>query len=100
MFLKNRRSITSASDESSDNTHKAVKKKKATKPGKKIEERKITHIIINYSITVYSNPLTMKFIIPTVKTFPSFSGHLAVMRRQIRTQTLKKQLRKVAAKEQ
>ena len=60
----------------------------------------MTHIIINYSITVYSNPLTIKFIIPTVKTFPSFSGHLAVTRRQIRTQTLKEQLRKVAAKEQ
>ena len=27
---------------------------------------------MNYSITVYSNPLTIKFIIPTVKTFPSF----------------------------
>ena len=36
MFLKNRHSVTSASDESSNNTHKAVKKKKATKPGKKL----------------------------------------------------------------
>ena len=42
----------------------------------------------------------MKFIIPTVKTFQSVSGHLPVMRRQIRTQTLKKQFRKVAANEQ
>ena len=34
------------------------------------------------------------------KTFPSFSGHLAVMRRQIMTPTVIKQLRKGAAKEQ
>ena len=44
----------------------------------------------------------MKFIIPTVKTFPSFSGDLAMMSQQIgtQTQTLKKQLGKPAAKEQ
>ena len=36
MFLKNRHPITSASDDSSDNSHKAVKKKKVTKPGKKL----------------------------------------------------------------
>ena len=41
----------------------------------------------------------MTFIIPTVKKFASFSGHITVTRRQIRTRTLEKQLGRVAAKE-
>ena len=53
MFLKNRRPVTSASDDSSDNSHKAVKKKKVTK--RYIEVRKITYIIINYSITIFQS---------------------------------------------
>ena len=56
------------------------------------------HIIINYSITVYSNPLTMAFIIPTVKTFPSFSGDLAMMRHRDTDTDTEETIRKTGSK--